>query len=223
MLFAPADAFEDIVRKPDILAPLLIILAIGYACTAVLMPRLDYEAVRAMNAEQLRKQQPNMTDADIARFERYTIASMKVFAWLGPLFMTFFYAAAAGLFLLAFRLMGGQGNYTQAMSVMLYAWIPLVLYSVVTAIVVLARGSFDPSTAATLVKSNPAFLVEMREQPVLYSLLSSLDVFSVWTLILLTFGFAALAKLPRALSAAIVFGLWGAMVLVKLGFAAMQA
>jgi hypothetical protein len=220
VLFAPADAFQEIVRKPDILAPLLVILAISYASTILLLPRIDYESLKAMQAEQLRKQQPNMSDADIARFERYTIASTKVFLWLGPLMTVLFFAFVAGVLLLAFRLMGGEGNYTQSMSVTVYAWIPLVLYSVIAVIVAVARGSFDPATAATIVKSNPAFLVEMREQPVLYSLLSSLDVFSIWALILYTFGFAAMSKLSKATSAAIVFSLWAVMILVKLGFAA---
>jgi hypothetical protein len=223
VLFAPAEAFQEIVRRPDILAPLLLIIALGFATTATIMRHLDYESFGALQREQFRKQQPNATEADLDRFARIGVAGTKVFAWISPVLMALFYAIVAGVLLLAFRLMGGEGRYAQSFSVTLYAWAPLLLYSIVTAIVVTARGSFDPVTAASIVKSNPAFLVEWREQPLLYSLLSSLDVFSVWTLILFTFGFSAMSRLSRGLSAAIVVGLWVVMVLVKLGFAAMQS
>jgi hypothetical protein len=223
VLFAPADAFQEIVRRPDIVAPLLLMIVLGFATTAVIMPRFDYESFGAMQREQFRKQQPNATEADVARVERFAIAGTKVFAWLAPVLMGLFYAIVAGVLLLAFRLMGGEGTYAQSLSVTLYAWAPLLLYSIVTAIVVLARGSFDPITAASIVKSNPAFLVEMREQPALYSLLSSLDVFSLWTLILFTIGFAAMSRLSKGVSAAIVITLWAVMVLLKVGFAAMQS
>jgi hypothetical protein len=223
VLFAPADAFQEIVRRPDVLAPLLLMVAISFGSTILLVPRLDYEAIRAMQAEQLSKRNPGMSREDIERFGRMAEAGVKVFLWLSPVIMILFYAIIAGVLLLAFRLMGGEGNYMQAMSVTIYAWLPLVLYSIVLAIVVMARGSFDPATAATIVKSNPAFLVEMHEQPALYSLLGSLDLFSAWTLILFTFGFAAMSRLSKGMSAAIVVSLWAAVILVRAGLAALQS
>lgn len=223
VLFAPADAFQEIVRKPDILAPLLLMVVISCATTALVVPRLDYESIRAMQAEKLLERQPGMSQADVDRFGRMAEAGAKVFAWLGPIFTIVFYAAIAGVLLLAFRLMGGEGNYTQAMSVTIYAWLPLVLYGIVLTVVVVAHGSFDPITAASLVKSNPAFLVEMREQPALYYFLSALDLFSIWTLILFTFGFSAMSRLSKGMSAAIVIVLWAVYVLVRTGLTALQA
>jgi hypothetical protein len=99
----------------------------------------------------------------------------------------------------------------------------MLILSIITTVVVLARGTFDPTTAATMVMSNPAFLTDMKEQPVLFSLLSSLDVFTIWTLVLFTFGFAALAKMARSSAAGIVVSLWIAFLLVKIGFAALTS
>jgi hypothetical protein len=91
------------------------------------------------------------------------------------------------------------------------------------AIVVASRGAFNPTEAATLVKSNPAFLVEQKAQPALFSLLSSLDVFTIWTLVLAVFGFSAMSRLSRKTSAVIIFSLWIAFVFVKIGIAALTA
>jgi hypothetical protein len=223
VLFAPAETFQDIARRPDILGPLLIILLIGYASTFLVMPKLDMSSVTAQQIEQMRKQNPNMGDEQVAQMERMTAASAKVFGWLGPVFGVAWYAILAGILLLAFRLFGGEGTYKQAFSTTLYAWIPLVLFGVIVCVVVVARGTFDPMTAATLVKSNPAFLVDMKEQPILFSLLSNFDVFTIWTIFLLIIGFSTLSKTSRAKAATIVLSLWAAMIVVKLGFAALAA
>jgi len=223
VLFAPAETFAAIARRPGIIGPLLVILVVSLATTAVIIPRMDFESILAQQSEQMRKQNPNMSEEQMAQIEKFTRASGKVFGWISPLMMVAWYAIVAGALLLAFRLMGGEGTYKQAFSATLYAWMPLILFGIIMTIVVLARGTFDPVTAQTLVKSNPAFLVDWKEQPVLYSLLASFDIFTIWTIVLLVFGFSALSKASRAKSAAIVITLWLAMILVKVGFAAMGA
>lgn len=223
VLFAPAEAFQEIARRPDILAPLLILLAIGYASTLLIIPKLDTEAMFEAQAAQIRKQNPEVAEADLERMRSWGSASAKMFAYVSPAMMVAWYLILAGVLLGAFRAMGGEGTFKQAFSATLYAWIPLTILSIITTVVVMARGSFDPTTAATLVKSNPAFLTSLTDHPVLFSLLSSLDLFTIWTIILLIFGFAALSKLPAGRSAAIVISLWVAFVLVKVGFAALTA
>lgn len=223
VLFAPAETFQNIVRRPDIAGPLLVIVIIGYISTAVIVPRFDFESMMAQQSEQMSKRGQNMSEEQLAQVERITKAGAKVFSWVLPVLMVAWYAIMAGALLLAFRLMGGEGNFKQAFSVTLYAWMPMVLLTILSAIIVLARGTFDPVTAATLVKSNPAFLVDMKEQPILFSLLSSFDVFTIWTVALLIVGFAAMARTTRAKAAAIVISLWIVLIVVKLGFAAMNA
>ena len=45
VLFAPAETFQDIARKPDILVPLLLILIIGYVGTFLVVPKMDFSAL----------------------------------------------------------------------------------------------------------------------------------------------------------------------------------
>jgi hypothetical protein len=223
VLFAPAEAFQEIARRPDIVAPLLLIVALGFVSTFMIVPRFDFESFTAEQASQIRQKSPNMSAADAERAGRMGAAVSKMFLWTAPVVGIVIFVVLAAIFLFAFRLMGGEGTYAQAFSVTLYAWIPFVISGLITAIVVLARGSFDPMTAATLVKSNPAFLVDMKEQPALFSLLSSLDLFSIWMLVLYVFGFSAMSRLSRKTSAVIVVSIWAAYVLVKLGVAALMA
>jgi len=221
VLFAPADAFEEIARRPGAIAPLILFILAGYASSFIVIPRLDIDAITTAQQDAMRKKNPNVSQADLDRMARIGTSFNKVILWAAPVLLVVIYVIIAAVLLLAFRLMGGEGTFHQALSATLYAWIPLLILSIITTIVVLVRGSFDPTTAATLVMSNPAFLVDMKEQPVLYSLLSSLDVFTIWTLVLLAFGFAALARMARSSAAAIVFSLWVALILAKIGFAAL--
>jgi hypothetical protein len=223
VLFAPAETFQDIARRPDILGPLLLILAVGFICTAFVMPKMDFNAIVTAQHEQMQKQGRQMDEAQSATMERATIGFAKALGWTSPVLALAWYAIVAGVLLLAFRLFGGEGTYKQAYSTTLYAWIPLVLFSVIVAVVVTARGTLDPTTAPTLVKSNPAFLVDMKEQPILFSLLSNFDVFTIWTIFLLIVGFSTLSKTSRAKAATIVLSLWAVLIVVKLGFAALAA
>lgn len=222
-LFSPGETFAEIARRPDVLWPLLVLVLLGYLSTALIVPRLDMESMAAAQAEAMRKQQPNMSDADLERIQRITAAGTKVTMWVGPLLSILFYMAIAGVLLLAVRMMGGEGTFKQAFSTTLYAWTPMLLFSLVMLIVIVARGSFDPTTAATLVKSNPAFLADMKEQPVLFSLLASLDVFTIWCVALLIAGFTAVSKLRLSSVTGIVVTLWIVFIMIRLGFAALSA
>jgi len=223
VFFAPGETFKDLARKPDILVPLLVIVLIGYATTIMVMPHLDWDAMIAQQGEMMKKKNPNADDAAIAQMGRFTKVITKVTVWIGPLLVIVGYLIIALVVWGACRMMGGEGDFKQAFSATLYAHFPRVVLGIIAAVVVTARGMVDPTTMATIVKSSPAFLVDMKEQPVFFSLLSSFELFQIWTIILLIIGFAALTRLSKAKTAAIVISLWVITLVVKLGFAALGA
>lgn len=220
VLFAPADTFRDIARKPDIVMPLVILVILGFISAAILVPRMDFEA---MMQEQMAQSGRQMSDADMERAARMGGAFGKVMAFASPILGVAVWAIIAGVLLLAHRLFGGEGDFKQAFSTTIYAWIPTSISGIILTIVAAAKGEVNPATMNTLVKSNPAFLVEMKDNPILFALLSSLDIFTIWTLILFIIGFSTLARVSRGKSAAIVISLWLFTVVVKLGFAALGA
>lgn len=225
VFFSPGETFDDIARKPDWVLPLLVLLLIGIASTIVVVPRLDFDAVVAQQEEMMEKQGRQLSEGDRERMGRITRSFGRVMAYITPLFILAGYVLIALVLWGAFRLMGGEGTFPQALSATLYAHMPrMLLGGIIGIIVLLLRdGLIDPAASATLIKSNPAFLVDMKEQPVLFALLSSFDIFVLWTIALLTVGFAKLSRLSVAKSAAIVVVLWAVTIVVKLGFAALGA
>lgn len=224
VIISPTETFQDIARKPDVLVPMIVFILISYATTFFTIPKIDWEGVTAQQVETMKAKNPNMSQSDIDRVTRMTQGFGKVMGWIGPIFGIIWWLILAGVLFLAFKLFGGQQTFKQTLSTVLYSWVPMVLYGIVLAIIIAARpGNWDPTHVATLVKSNPAFLVDMKEHAALYSLLSAIDIFTIWTLILLIIGFAICSKTSRAKAATIIISLWAIVVLVKAGIAALTA
>jgi len=177
----------------------------------------------AKQQETMKEKNPSMSQSDLDRVARMTKAMAKVGPWFAPIFIVAATAIIAGVLLLAFRLFGGQGNFLQAWSAVLYAWIPRVIQGIIGTIVVMARGLVDPTQMPMIVKSSPAFLVDMKEHPALFALLASFDIFTIWSIILLIIGFAALSKTTRAKAAAIIVSIWVIVILCKTGIAGFTA
>jgi hypothetical protein len=133
---------------------------------------------------------------------------MKVSAYASPLLSIVLLLIVAGALLLAFRLLGSEGNFAQAFSVTVYAWYPRVIKSVLAAIVILSRKSISILDLQNPLLSNLGFLFDPKTKPLLFAIGSSLDLFVIWSVILLVIGFSALARVSRGKAAGIVIGLW---------------
>ena len=83
-LFAPAETFADIARRPDILIPLLLFIAIGYVAVFLSYRHIDFDAVLVQQHEAMKKQNPNISDADFERVAGFTKAFMKVTQFVAP-------------------------------------------------------------------------------------------------------------------------------------------
>ena len=219
VLFSPDETFREIALRPDVLLPLVLTLILALVSGIVLAPRLQYDSMK----ETMARANPNMSVDDINRAVKMAGAVGKVSAYASPVFILIIFALVAGVLLLAFRLFGGEGTFKQAFSVTVYAWIPRVIQTIILTGVVLAKGSMDVNDVATIVRSNPAFLVDMTEHPVLFSFLATFDVFTLWSVALLIIGFAYVSRFSKARSATIIISLWAFVTFIKLGFAALGA
>jgi hypothetical protein len=220
VLFSPDETFRDVARRPDVLWPLILLMVVTLASTIIVVPRMDFETMMRDNLERSGR---NMAPEDVDRTVRIMSASAKVFGYASPILAIAVWAIVAGVFQLTFRLFGGGGTFKQAFSVTLYAWLPLVINSIIATLILAAKGSVDPTLMPTLVRSNLAFLVDPKTNPLAFAALSSLDVFTIWSLALFVIGFAYVSGMSKARSATIVISLWIVAIFFKLGFAAIGA
>ena len=218
VFFSPVQTFASIARKPDWAVPLILILLVSIASATVMAQRVDFMSAMRQQMEQRKDLSPEQ----IERAEKMGAAFSKTIIYFSPVIALITYLVIAAVLLLASRLFGGEGTFKQAFSTTVYAWLPDLVKGIILTIAIAAKGNVDVVQMATAVRSNLGFLVDMKAQPMSFALLSSLDVFSLWTLALFVVGFAAFSRLSKARAATIVISLWVVTVLFKLVPAAIQ-
>ncbi|HLJ74384.1 MAG TPA: Yip1 family protein [Thermoanaerobaculia bacterium] len=216
VLFSPNETFASIARQPDWAVPLVVILIVSLAAGIIFAQRVDFTAPAREAMEQR-----NLPQDQIDRMVRITGAISKVVSYCAPILSVVSLLIIAAILLVAFRLFGGEGDFRRSFAVTCYAWMPGVIKSIILTAIVAARGA-TAMELATILRSNLAFLTTVKANPLLFVLLSKLDIFTVWLLALFIIGYAFVAKFSKAKSAAIVIGLWIVVVLFSLIGPAMQ-
>jgi hypothetical protein len=220
VLFSPDATFASIARRPDWVVPLVLLLLVSLAAGIIIAPHVDFGSAAREAMEQNKNASPEQIDKAV----RISSSIGKVFTYISPVLSLIGLLVIAGVVLLAFRIFGGEGDFKQAFSVTCYASIPTIIKSVVTLIIIVAKGGIIPAQAlATIVRSNPGFLVDYKTNPVLFALLSSFDIFSVWFLALMIIGFAYVARVSKVKSAVTIISLWVVVLLFKLIGPALQS
>jgi hypothetical protein len=222
VLFAPATTFESIARRPDVLVPLIILLVVSVVSGVLIAGHVDFQAM-AQEAMEQNPRASEMPAEQMAKMTRFTASFMRVSAYAAPLFWLLALDGTAGAMLLGFRVMGGEGNFKQAFSVTTYAWYPRLIKGVIATIILLSRKSNSIWEMQNPVRSNLGFLFAPKTQPVQFAIASSIDLFAIWSLVLLIIGFAAISQFSRIKSAVITVSLWVVVNLILLIGPAMQA
>ncbi|HEU4387781.1 MAG TPA: YIP1 family protein, partial [Blastocatellia bacterium] len=134
----------------------------------------------------------------------------------------------AGIYALGLLVMQGQTPFSKVLSVV--AWgscgTDLIKTIVVSAsLLIRDPSSIDPTEPGSVSATNLALLLPSGISPVLKALASQVDVFTIWFLILMTIGFAAVSNrrsFKTGNSGTLVFGLFALWVIVRVGWAAIS-
>jgi hypothetical protein len=200
VLMSPSETFASIARQPDFAVPLIVFIIVSAITGFVFAQRVDFVAP----AREAMEARGNMTEAQMESALRITGIISKILSYCAPVFGLIILLIIAAVLLLAFRLMGGEGDFKQAFSVTLYAWMPQIIKSVIITILVAAKSGVTSMDLPVLVRSNPGFLVSLKDHPLLFSLLTNVDLFGIWTLVLFIIGFSYVSKFSKGKSAAVV-------------------
>jgi len=118
---------------------------------------------------------------------------------------------------------GGKATFGSIFTVWMFATLPSIVKTLLGTIVIFAGAepdtfnikNFAPTNLAAFIFPNPA-----EANKALYSLANSLDVVTIWSLVLLGIGVATVAGVKRASGYIAVFGWWAILVLIGVGVAA---
>jgi len=220
VLVAPGRTFRSIAERPTWVAPLLVTVLVTLCLGLMAAPRMDYDDIVKQQVVRSGRDVPqDLLDKQIDFLVKartpLAVASAVVFPAvlcllaIGPL--------------VAFRLLGSELTYGQALSVVLHAWMAQVLAALLSIPVVLSRSTlgFADIRTGTFLKSNLASLIGTDEMShAVYTFLVCLDVFSLWMWILLVLGYREVARVSLAKAATTMIVLWVVVVGCRVGWAA---
>jgi hypothetical protein len=126
------------------------------------------------------------------------------------LFDTMLIGAAALLFLLLVRVLGGSAQYRELAGMLVLAMVPLVLSRALRNIAFLLGYLPDPNhSPLALARFAPAWLIDLT-----HGALGFIDVFDVWAFALVVAGFVSVAGLKRVPASLAGIAVWGLLQLV---------
>jgi hypothetical protein len=217
VLFSPKATFEDIARKPSWILPVVISTILGIAATVALNQRVNW---REYIGQQIEKS-PRASQLTAEQKEKQIEVSAKVTVYivyaLGVVGSVLFSVVVGAVMMLAYNLLAGAAaSFPQALGIAAHTLMVGIVSTPIFLLVLLLRppGTVDPDNPVAT--NLAAFLPEETTKWVV-SLSKSIDIFTIWTLVLIAIGFAAVnpRKLKGSKPYAIAFSVWGAMVFVK--------
>ena len=217
--FSPVSTFESIAARPGFLLPILLWTAASLLVTAFLLPKIDFDRMIRTSLEKRGQTVPEeRIQSIVARQKRMAPVLYNVIGVVSPalicLLVTLVYWAS-------FKAFGWDFGFRQGFGATAHAFLPGVLGAFVLLAILTQQETVDPTAMGDLLRSNLGFLVDKKSSPALHSLLESLDLFSLWSLVLLSIGYAAAARVSKKSSAGVVFTIWALYVLGKAGLSAL--
>jgi len=218
----PKPAFADIAARPSFWVPMVLVTLCSLAFILLFSSHVGWEHFMRQQFEQSPKAQ-NMAPEDRER-------AIQMQLKFGPPFGTAIAVIAppvlmlitAGVLLFVFNNMfGASVKFGQALAVSAYASVPRVLATAGAAAVMLLKDptDFDLKNPAGY---NLGFYFDPHSVPAwLHSLLTSIDVFTIWGLLLLAAGMAAITRKPFKSALTGVLVPWAVVVLIGMAWAAM--
>ena len=223
VLVAPGETFRSIAERPTWLPPLLVLALLAGAVGFVLQVRTDPEEMVRGQLEMVKVDVPQeQVDKMIEDAENRSTGAKVGLALIGALGQPLIYCIVAVLFWSGFKMFGSEMDYLRSLATTLHAYLPFAVGSLINLPLMFTRETLtfeEASNGGVLVSSLKALAPE-DAPAVTEVLLGSIDLFTVWSLILLAIGYREVAKVSPAVASGIVILFWLVFVVGKVGIAA---
>jgi hypothetical protein len=220
VLLDPRNTFMSMANRPTWVAPLAILMLLATLTSTLTFDKIDVaQAVRDEFAAQGRTPDPAQIDRGVTFFENLRGVAALVTLLSFPLAMML----VAFVFWVAFQLAGQEMDYGASVSVTMHSMMPWAVASLLSVPVILSRESITPREAMSgdMLVSSLGFLAPSDAPPAWAALLSSVDLFSLWTAILLVIGYRTAARATTATACSVVSLVWLGYVSIKVGWLAL--
>jgi len=223
---APTKTFSDIRRNARWIVPWILMSIVGLALVFVVDKKLTMETAYENQLRQSPKQMEkidSMPPDQKTKTMQWGANITRYFGYGSPILTLVFVGIIAGVLMATFNFgFGAEVTFMQAMAISMYAFLPTIIRALI-AMAVVGAGAGEGFTFENQVASNLGRLVDPASSHFLYSLLSAIDVFNIWVLILTGIGYSCVTRVKRSTCMGVVFGWWAVVTLVGAGIGALFA
>jgi hypothetical protein len=221
VFFSPKPTFEDIVRKPSWVLPIVLQTIFSIAIVFAMNQRInwrDFMAQQIEKSSQAAQLSPEQKEQRIEAGAKFAASFTYAIVIIVPICV----ALVVGLVMWgAYNLLGGANTtFGTSFAITAHAFLTGLINAVLFILILFLKppGTVDLENP---VATNIAAILPDDTAKWLLTLCKSLDVISFWTLILLAIGFAATnpKKLKGGKAFSIALSVWAAYVLVRVGWA----
>lgn len=206
VLYAPAKVFTAMAGKPRWLAALVAVALVTVLVTAVIMKPI-------VMPEQIERIASNPDISDEAREQILAKMDSPMVYWIGiigalvsqPVALLIIALAYWGLF----SFLGGKAGFRHMFSATVHGALVSIPASIVKVPLMFAMGTAKVHASLALMLSPET------EETFLYRLMAQIDLFAVWSLVIMAVGFSVYGGVKRSTCYWAAFGLWAAWILAS--------
>jgi hypothetical protein len=217
----PKSAFQAIAIAPRWWVPMLLSIVATLVFMALFANHVGWENMARRNIEKNERMQ-EMPAADRERAIEMQVSFMRIWGYVGPpLAIPVVSAIMAGVLLFVFKLLlDAQVTFIKTLAVVVWSGLPTLL-STAAAIAVMLLKSPSEFDLENPVGFNVGFYLPEGTSAWLVSLASSIDLFSIWVMLLMATGMSIIARKPWGTALMGIVLPWAIYVTLKVLFAAM--
>lgn len=217
---APSKTFHDVRRSASWWLPyligVLVTLGLGFAVQQKIGWNQVYQNIlkQSPTAQQRLDQ---LTPAQQAKQESIATSVTKYIFWGTPVTALIVALIAAGILLATINFgFGGRAKFGQMFAVWMYGTLPWSVQGLLGIVTIYAGMDPDAFNLKNFVGTNLGYYMPLDWPKWLIALGTSLDVTTIWALVLLTIGCAAIGRVKKGQAAVAVWGWWVLIVAARM-------
>lgn len=187
---SPGKTFEYIAKKPDWLAPLIVVLLITLVFTNLTMS-LILETQK--DAQQKALVEQGYSDTEIENAMEMSAKMAPIFANVGAIFgvVIFILVVSALLLLLGNVVFGGSATFKQLFAISSYAWLIPAVGSLIKLPLILSKNTIDVHFSLA------TFFPPEQAETFTYQIFKAAELFTIWQFVVLAIGLGIAAKISK--------------------------
>ncbi len=192
VFFEPAKTFADVAERPGFWAPLILIIVVSLVYMVLFGQHVGWERMirhQVETSSRSAQQTPEQREAGIQMGMKIAPVMTYVGILVGVPVVWLIWAAI--LLGIVKGMMSAQVRLKQMFAIIAYSSVPGVIMALLAIAVMFMKPPDDFNLQNPLVFNPGAFMDPLTSSKFLYSLASSLDLFRLWTLVLIAIGLKA--------------------------------